>query len=187
MKIITFIAMVTALSFATAGLASQHETQEQGQHKQCAHKGGMQGHHKMCAHKGGKHGKMGQKRAMHHANPMPNLMMVVMKKSDELNLTADQKKALAAWREKSNPIIKQQLGKVMMLEKEIMEASLQGADKAALMSKVDEMLALRRDIAERKVNCRDNLKKILNEQQYNMVLTTYQEHMAARYQKMRMH
>ena len=174
MKIITFIAMATALSFGTAGLASQHETQEQGQHK-------------WCAHKGGKHGKMGQKRAMHHANPMPNLMMVVKKKSGELNLTPEQQKALSAWREKSNPIIKEQVGKVMMLEKEIMAASLQGADKAALMSNVDEMLAVRRDIAERKVNCRDNLKNILNEQQYNMVITAYQEHMAAKYQMMGKH
>ena len=184
MKIITFIAMATALSFGPTGLASQHEAGEQGQHKMCAHKAGMQGQHKMCAHKGGMHGKMGQKRAMHHANPMPNLMMVVMKKSDELNLTADQQKALAAWREKSRPIFKQQLGKVMMLEKEIMSASLEGADNAALMSKVDEMLAVRRDIAERKVNCRDNLKKKLNQEQYNMVITTYQQHRAARHHKM---
>lgn len=174
MKIITFIAMATALSFGPAGLASQHETQQQGQHKWCAHKGGM-------------HGKMGHKRAMHHANPMPNLMMMVKKKSGELNLTPEQQKALSAWREKSNPIIKEQVGKVMMLEKEIMAASLQGADKAALMSNVDEMLAVRRDIAERKVNCRDNLKKILNEQQYTMVITAYQEHMAAKYQMMGKH
>ena len=144
MKIITFIAMATALSFGTTGLASQHEAGEQGQHKMCAHKGGM-------------HGRMGQKRAMHHANPMPNLMMVVMKKSDELNLTADQQKALAAWREKSNPIITDDVGKVMMLEKDMMDASLQCADKASLMSNVDEMLGFIRDIADRKVICRDYL------------------------------
>ena len=68
----------------------------------------------------------------------------------------------------------------MKLEKEIMSASLDGADKAALMSKVDEMLAVRREIAERKVNCRDNMKKILNEDQYNMVTTDYREHRAAK-------
>ena len=200
MKIITFIAMATLLSFSTAGFTSQHEAGEQGQHKRCAHNAGMQGQHKMCAHKAcmqgqhkmcahksGMQGKMRQKRAMHHANPMPNLMMVVMKKSDELNLTADQQKALAAWREKSSPIFKQQVGKVMMLEKEIMSASLEGMDEAALMSKVDEMLAVRRDIAERKVNCRDNLKKILNEEQYNTVITTYQQHRAAKHQKMGKH
>lgn len=174
MKIITFIAMAALLSFSTAGTASQHEAGEQGQHKKCAHKGGM-------------HGKMVQKRAMHHANPMPNLMVMVMKKSDELNLTADQQKALAAWREKSSPIIKEQIGKVMMLEKEIMSASLEGADKAALMSKVDEMLAVRRDIAERKVSCRENLKKVLNEEQYNTVITTYQQHMATKHKKMCKH
>ena len=181
MKIITFIAMATLLSFSTAGSASPYQAGEHGQHKMCAHKSGMHGQHKQCAHKGGMHGKMGQKRAMHHANPMPNLMMVVMKKSDELNLTADQQKALAAWREKSSPIIKEQVGKVMMLEKEIMSASLEGADKAALMSKVDEMRAVRRDIAERKINCRENLKKILNEAHYNTVITTYQQHRAARH------
>ena len=174
MRIITFITMATLMSFATSGFASQHETQEQGQHKQCAHKGGM-------------HGKMAKKRAMHHANPMPNLMMVIKKKADELNLTPDQKKALAAWREQSNPVLQEQISKVMQLENEIMSSSLESADKAVLMSKVDEMLAVRRDIAERKVNCRDNLKKILNEEQYNMVITTYQEHMAAKHQKMGKH
>ena len=174
MKIITFIAMATLLSFGTAGLASHHETQELGQYKKCAHKGGM-------------HGKMAKKRAMHHANPMPNLMMVIKKKADDLNLTPDQKKALAAWREQSNPILQEQISKVMKLEKEIMSASLDGLDKTALMSKVDEMLAVRRDIAERKVNCRDNMKKILNEEQYNTVITTYQQHRAAKHQKMGKH
>jgi len=56
-----------------------------------------------------------------------------------------------------------------------------------LMSKVDEMLAIRRSIAERKVNCRDNMKKILNEEQYNMVNKTYWEHRAEKQQKMMHH
>lgn len=167
MKIITLIAMATLLSFGTAGFASEQETQGEGQHKQCPHKGGM-------------HGKMSHKRAMHHANPMPGLMMMVKKKSAELNLTPDQEKALAAWREQSYPVFKEQVARVMKLEKEIMSASLDGADKAVLMSKVDEMLAVRREIAERKVNCRDNMKKILNEDQYKMITTAYQEHRAAK-------
>ena len=53
------------------------------------------------------------------------------------------------------------------------------------MGKVDEMLALRRDIAERKINCRDNLKKILNEGQYNMVITAYRTHQSEKYQRMK--
>lgn len=68
-----------------------------------------------------------------------------------------------------------------------MQASLDGVDKAALMSKVDEMLAVRRSIAERKVNYRDNIKKISNEEQYNMVIKTYREHRAAKQQKMMNH
>jgi len=75
----------------------------------------------------------------------------------------------------------------MKLENEIMQASLDGVDKAALMSKVDEMLAIRRSIAERKVNCRDNKKKILNEEQYNRVNKTYREHRAEKQQKMMHH
>ena len=54
-----------------------------------------------------------------------------------------------------------------------------------MMGKVDEMLALRRDIAERKVNCRDNLKKILNEDQYNLVVTAYREHQSEKFQRMK--
>ena len=129
-----------------------------------------------CDQKGGMKDKMARMRAMHHANPMPNLMSVVTKKGDELNLNADQEMALAEWREKSRPVIKENVAKVLKLEGEIMKASLDGADKATLMSKVDEMLTLRRDIAERKVSCRDNLRKILNKEQYNTVITAYRQH-----------
>jgi len=139
----------------------------------------------MCDQKGGKQGKMARMRAIHHANPMPNLMSVVTKKGDELNLNADQEMALAEWREKSRPVIKENVAKVLKLEGEIMKASLDGADKATLMSKVDEMLALRRDIAERKILCRDNLKKILNDDQYNMVITEYRKHQSEKYQRMK--
>jgi hypothetical protein len=138
-----------------------------------------------CDHKGGMQGKMARMRAMHHANPMPNMMMIVTKKGDELNLNAEQEMALAEWREKSRPVIKENVAKVIKLESEIMKASLDGADKANLMVKVDEMLALRRDIAERKTNCRDNLKKILNEEQYNTVITAYRAHQSEKYQRMK--
>jgi hypothetical protein len=131
---------------------------------------------KACDQKGDMQGKMARMRAMHHANPMPNFMMVVTKKGAELNLTADQEMALAEWREKSRPVIKENVAKVIKLESEIMKASLDGMDNAGLMSKVDEMLTLRRDIAQRKVNCRDNLKKILNDEQYNTVITAYRKH-----------
>ena len=61
-----------------------------------------------------------------------------------------------------------------------MLASLNGADEATLMTRVDEMLAVRRSIAERKVNCRDNMKKILNDEQYNLVRKLQEEVGAAR-------
>ncbi|MCK5361044.1 MAG: hypothetical protein KAJ95_10485 [Gammaproteobacteria bacterium] len=137
-----------------------------------------------CDHKGEKQGKMARMRAMHHANPMPNLMMMVTKKGDDLNLNAEQEMALAEWREKSRPVIKENVAKVIKLEDEIMTATLEGADKAVLMAKVDEMLALRRDIAARKANCRDNLKKILNEDQYNTVINAYSAHQSKKHQRM---
>ena len=166
--------MSVLLSFGTAAIASQDESQEAVVLKQ-------------CTHKGGKNGKMGQKRVSHHVNPMPNLMMVIKKKSAELNLTPEQQKALAARRDQSNPVFKDQVSQVRKLENEIMQAALDGADKVALMKKVDEMLAVRRSIAERKVNCRDNMKTILNEEQYNIVIKSYKEHRAAKQQKMMQH
>ena len=138
-----------------------------------------------CDHKGGKQDKMARMRAMHHANPMPNLMMVVTKKGAELNLNAEQEMALVEWREKSRPVIKENVAQVLKLENEIMNASLDGADTASLMSQVDEMLVLRRDIAERKANCRDNLKKILNDEQYNLVIKTYRKHQSEKHQHMK--
>lgn len=142
---------------------------------------------KQCDHKGGQHGMKGKMRAMHHANPMPNLMMIAKKNAAELNLTADQEKVLARWREKNHSVNKAQVEKVIKLENEIMMASLSGEDKASLMAKVDEMLAVRREIASRKVLCRDNLKRILSDEQYQRLITAYTEHRAARHQRMKQH
>lgn len=167
-------AIALSLLFATStGLAGQHGTE--------------QGGYKQCQHKGGHYGKKGKMRGMHHANPMPNLMMVVKKKSDELGLSKEQNEALAKWREENHMALRQQVENVIRLENEIMSASLNGEDATSLMGRMDEMLAVRRSIAERKVQCRDNLKKILTAEQYDMVISTYKAHRAAHYEKMKQH
>ena len=171
-KLIPAIAL--SLVFASpAGLAGQH--------------GMEQGAHKQCQHKGGHYGKKGKMRGMHHANPMPNLMMVVKKKSSELGLSKEQNDALAKWRDENHMALKQQVENVIRLENEIMSASLNGEDATSLMARMDEMLAVRRSIAERKVQCRDNLKKILTTEQYDTVISTYKAHREAHYQKMKQH
>lgn len=171
-KILSAVAISLVLA-TSAAYANQHMMKSGGQH--CSH------------HKDGQHGKKYKKRAMHHANPMPNLMMVVKKKSAELGLSQEQNDALAKWRDANHMALKQQVENVVRLENEIMTASLNGEDETSLMARMDEMLAVRRSIAERKVNCRDNLKKILTAEQYDTVISTYKAHRAAHQEKMKQH
>lgn len=114
--------------------------------------------------------------AMARANPMPNLMMIVQRHGGELNLSADQARALARWQETQRGILHDKLREMLDLEQAIESAALGGGNKAELMALVNRSLALQRDIASTKIDCRDYVARTLHPEQYEKLLVLYRQY-----------
>ena len=130
----------------------------------------------MMKGKGMKHqmsGGMDKMKMMHHANPMPSLMRVIVKKGDTLNLDENQKLALKKWRTENKAIAGAKAKKVAKLESQLKNKALNGASEKDLESLATEVLAIRMDIIKGKIACRDNMQKILNDKQYKQVISLY--------------
>ena len=133
------------------------------------HHGMGKGHHGMGkGHKKGGHGKM-----MAHANPMPNLMRIVKKQGQALNLSEKQARALADWRNNNHKRMHAMAGEVQKIEQAMYEASMSGASKQEIMRMADKAMKLRYEIISTKTDCRDNMRRILNKEQYAKVLSLY--------------
>ena len=131
-------------------------------------KGGC-GHGKHGKH--GKHGGKGHGHAMRHANPMPNLMKIIKKHGDQLDLSDDQAAKLKAWRENNMAPMHARADKVMALEAELKQAALDGKPKAELMGIASRIMTERTQIIATKAACRDNLMSVLTPQQFEKVVS----------------
>ena len=109
--------------------------------------------------------------ALRHANPMPNLMRIVMGNAELLKITGEQMKGLHAWANENKPKMMMLVKQVVMQEKAIREEALT-TDKD-IMKKADEMLDTRRKIMQMKTACRTTLRTILSEKQYAQVIGIY--------------
>lgn len=134
----------------------------------------MAANKKACHHKGKKHGD--HMSPMRHANPMPNLMKVVSKMGDQLDLTEEQNAELAKWREAHRSDMRATVKDLMRMETELGKAALDGTNRARLMGMYSDIAKTRRDIVTTKITCRDNLKRILTEEQFNKVIALYAAH-----------
>jgi hypothetical protein len=160
-KILTLI-MATFLMTSVNGFASSHGQQvnmHEGMHK--------------------KHDKS-KKMAMKHANPLPNLMKVVSKYGDQLDLSEQQNAALADWRKKNNKKTHALVKQVIASEKQLHTAALSNASQSELQDLMDKVLGVRLQIAKTKISCRENMRKILSNDQWNKVVTLYRQNIIAR-------
>jgi len=110
---------------------------------------------------------------MNHAAPMPNLMRVVIRYRDQLNLSEQQSRALANWRDAHHKSTYAKVNAVHDLEKALFDASMAGRSRAELMSITSELLRMRHDLISTKIDCRDNMRRILSSEQYARVLQLY--------------
>ncbi|WP_319558359.1 copper chaperone PCu(A)C [Thiomicrorhabdus sp.] len=109
-----------------------------------------------------------------HANPaFPNLTGIAIKNSAELGLSAQQIADIKAWTKVHGDKMQQLFSQVNGLEKELIQDSLAGLPKAELMAKFEKTLAMRKEIAETKIDCRDNMKKILTQEQFAKLASIY--------------
>ena len=104
---------------------------------------------------------------------MPNLMMVVKKMSDQLNLSAVQTASLKKWQDERGPVMNRQYNDVMKMEAELQEAALNNEPAMKLAGLSDGVMQVRMKIIRGKVLCRDNMRRILDNQQYEKVKELY--------------
>jgi len=113
----------------------------------------------------------GNKCALKHANPMPNLMRIAIKNAVILKIDKKQMLALKAWATSKKPEMQKMVKKVITEEKNLHEKALTSDVNTA--KEAEAMLETRRKIIEMKTKCNANLKTILTTQQYADVISIY--------------
>jgi hypothetical protein len=113
--------------------------------------------------------------AVKHANPLPNFMIVFVKYGDMLDLSATQKQTLKKWGKEHKPVAQKMVKAIMKGEKQLHQAAIDGASKEEIMAQLDELLKARRELAALKTDCRDNLRQVLSDEQWNQVVDLYTE------------
>jgi hypothetical protein len=113
----------------------------------------------------------GAKHALKHANPMPNLMRLVIGNAEILGLSPEQLTQVKAWTTASKPKMRAMIISVMKEEAMLHENALT-TDKD-VVAQSQKMLDTRKKIIEMKTKCRATLKSILNEKQYANVVKIY--------------
>ena len=115
----------------------------------------------------------GKMAMLKHVNPMPNLIFVVDKMSDKLNLSDKQAMKLKQWRDERKPIMEKQFKTIIQLEGELQDAALNQAAPEKLAELADGIMQNRMKVVRGKAFCRDKIKSILNPEQYKKVIELY--------------
>ena len=121
----------------------------------------------------GKKGGMGDMKQMKHASPMPNLMGIVKKNAKQLALNGEQMKALKQWADVHQPRVWEWVGVITSTEKQLHDAVLKGASRDDLDKMTLTILDTRQKIIRTKIMCVDNLRAILNDDQWNKLMGIY--------------
>lgn len=112
-------------------------------------------------------------KGMHMLQPMPNLMRVIKHNGEQLNLTKEQAANFAKWRELSHDKVYSRMQKMMAIRKALQVAAMKGANLAAINVYVTKMDRLRAEIIAAKIACRDNVRNVLNDDQWNKLVELY--------------
>ncbi len=110
-------------------------------------------------------------------SPMPKLMLIIIMHSNELELTKEQTQALENWRLKNMNHWALLFDEVLTHEKLITQDALATQDATELMQRFNDMAKKRHEMAEMSLACRDNMKKVLNETQWDMVIKRFKDYM----------
>ncbi len=114
-----------------------------------------------------------QMQALKHVSPMPNLMMVVMKNAEELDLNERQQEALKAHRQQVQPQMKKMVKAVMMLEKQLHDAAVAGAPGNILRDITGDIFDARAAIIKSKLACRNRLAQVLGQEKMTKLIELY--------------
>ena len=107
--------------------------------------------------------------------PGPNLMKYVVSENNGLDLSEDQEKTLAQWREMNHPIIQEKIMRISTLETEMKALSLAGEEAEEILKKEAEAEVLRSDIANTKFLCYSLIMETLSPEQWDTLVTGYEK------------
>ena len=107
--------------------------------------------------------------------PMPNLMRIVKMHGEALNLDDDQNRQLTAWHEKYHAITHGKLDEIRAIRTEMQHAVIDGANRAQINGYIARMDALRDEIVSIKLQCRNNMREVLNDEQWQTLTKMYRE------------
>ncbi len=107
------------------------------------------------------------------ATATPNLIAVAEKHAKDLSLSTKQKAAILVWKEDNSKHMRVLMLKTAALENISTEKALKGAKKEDVLSKVEQANGLRKKIAAQKLDCRNNLRSVLNDKQWTKLIAFY--------------
>ncbi len=110
---------------------------------------------------------------MKHANPAPNLMMVVIRHASQLDLTREQSESLANWRNVNHQTMLALAKEIHQLEQAIFDASMSGKSKEEIMDLTPKLFELRKELISKKIDCRDFMRSVLSPRQFSRVISLY--------------
>lgn len=103
----------------------------------------------------------------------PNFMRQIVSTDNQLNLSAEQEKTFAQWREENHPKIQGKMRSISLLEQEIESLSKNKGSAEKILENLAEASQLRTEIAEIKVLCRNKIIETLNDEQWKTLATGY--------------
>jgi len=112
-------------------------------------------------------------------SPMPKLMAIVLMHKKALQLTEEQNKRLEGWRLKNMNRWALLFDQVLSTEKKITQQSLAMKSSSHLMKEFNEMAEKRRIMAQMSLDCRDNMRKVLSDKQWEKVVALFNGYMSS--------
>jgi hypothetical protein len=119
--------------------------------------------------------KPNMKAVMKHVSPMPNLMPIAIGNADLLDLKKEQTEALAKGREERHDKVHGLANEIIADEKAITQAALEGKSKDEINKMSEAVMEKRLGLIDAKASCRDTMRKVLNEEQWNEVIKIAKE------------
>ncbi len=117
-------------------------------------------------------GKMAMQK---HLNPLPNLMIVIDKMTDKLNLSKEQLSKLKQWQKERAPIMNRQYKTILKFENNLQDAALNNAAPEKLAELADAIMQNRIKVIRGRAFTREKIADILKPEQFQKVLKLYKE------------
>ena len=110
---------------------------------------------------------------LNHASFMPKIMKHLLKNQKELKLTPEQVTAFEGFHKEKSPMIHKMAKKVAELEAKAKQLTLDNHPPMSVIQAGGQSIQIRYDLMIAKLQCRDFVKSVLNEEQYKKALTTF--------------